>query len=84
MTFTLLIIISIKVNFLKGIHVGFRNISYKSSNLTIHKAVTTPRFNEKTVLVTSTWDYVDLWLKRARKTEARFFWNQARSFYDAT
>lgn len=63
---------------------GFRNINYKSSNLTIHKSVTSPRFNEKTVLVTSTWDYVDLWLKRAGKNEARFFWNQARSFYDAT
>ncbi len=63
---------------------GFREISYKSKSLTIHKAVTEPHFNEKTVLVTSTWDYVDLWLKRAGKHEARFFWNQARSFYDAT
>ena len=52
--------------------------------MTIHKAITEPRFNEKTVLVSNTWDYVDLWLKRAGKHDARFFWNQAHSFYDAT
>lgn len=63
---------------------GFRDINHKNKNLTIHKAITDPRFNEKTVLVTSTWDYVDLWLKRAGRRDARFFWNQARSFYEAT
>ncbi|MCD6704625.1 YaaC family protein [Vibrio cholerae] len=63
---------------------AFRDIKHKGKNLTIHKAITKPEFNEKTVLVTSTWDYVDLWLKRAGENEARFFWGQARSFYDAT
>ncbi|HAS6185908.1 TPA: hypothetical protein I7160_21370 [Vibrio vulnificus] len=63
---------------------GFQDIKYKNKNLTIHKAVNNPNFNEKTILVTSTWDYVDLWLKRANKPDARFFWNQARSFYEAT
>lgn len=59
-------------------------IMHKGKNLSLHKAVSSPHFNEKTVLVTSTWDYVDLWLKRARKHDARFFWGQARSFYEAT
>lgn len=63
---------------------SFRDISHKNKSLTIHKAVSEPHFNEKTILVTSTWDYVDLWLKRAGKHDARFFWNQAHSFYDAT
>lgn len=63
---------------------AFNDIHHKNKILTIHKAITEPHFNEKTVLVTSTWDYVDLWLKRAKKHEARFFWNQAHSFYDAT
>lgn len=63
---------------------AFTNINYKSKNLSIHKSVSKPKFNEKTVLVTSTWDYVDLWLKRAGKREARFYWNQAHSFFDAT
>lgn len=62
----------------------FTDIKYKNKNLSIHKAITKPNFNEKTVLVSSTWDYVDLWLKRQRKDQARFFWNQAHSFYDAT
>jgi len=59
-------------------------IIYKGKPLTLHKAVSSPHFNEKTVLVTSTWDYVDLWLKRAKKHDARFFWSQARSFHEAT
>lgn len=59
-------------------------IIYNGKPLTLHKAVTTPHFNEKTVLATSTWDYVDLWLKRAKMNDARFFWSQARSFYEAT
>ncbi|WP_421153559.1 YaaC family protein [Aeromonas dhakensis] len=63
---------------------GFQNIKHKNKNLTIHKSVNNPIFNEKTILVTSTWDYVDLWLKRANKAKARFFWSQARSFYEAT
>ena len=62
----------------------FKEIHHKNKNLTIHKAITDPHFNEKTILVTNTWDYVDLWLKRAGKHKARFFWNQAHSFYDAT
>lgn len=62
----------------------FRDIKYKNKNLTIHKSINNPRFNERSILVTSTWDYVDLWLKREKKQQARFFWNQARSFYEAT
>ena len=64
--------------------VAFRDITYKNKSLTLHKATVTPRFNERTVLVTSTWDYVALWLKRQGKTEALFFWDQARHFHDAT
>jgi len=63
---------------------AFVDISYKGSPLTVHKAVTDPRFGDKTVLVTDTWDYVDLWLRRSDKSKARFYWQQARSFYEAT
>jgi hypothetical protein len=72
------------VNITKGYELNCREIKHKNKLLTIHKAITAPHFNEKTVLVTSTWDYVDLWLNRAGKHDARFFWNQAHSFYDAT
>lgn len=59
-------------------------ISYKGSPLTVHKAVSEPRFGDKTVLVADTWDYVDLWLRRSAQKEARFYWQQSRSFYEAT
>ena len=63
---------------------GFVDVHYKGKPLTIHKAVTHPHFEEKTVLVTDTWDYVDLWLRRSKKDKARFYWQQAHSFYEAT
>ncbi len=63
---------------------AFIEIGYKGGPLTIHKAITKPHFGEKTVLVTDTWDYVDLWLRRSKQDKARFFWQQAHSFYDAT
>lgn len=63
---------------------AFVEIGYKGNPLTIHKAITSPHFGEKTVLVTDTWDYVDLWLRRSKQDKARFFWQQAHSFYDAT
>ncbi|CAM2005666.1 YaaC family protein [Acanthopleuribacter pedis] len=62
----------------------WKSIIYKEKELTVHRAVSAPVFNDKTVLVNSTWDYVDLWLRRRRNKEAIFFWNQARSFFEAT
>ena len=63
---------------------GFREIEFKGRLLTIHKASLGPDFASKTVLVTDTWDYIDLWLKRRKYSRARFFWDQARHFYSAT
>ncbi len=62
----------------------FINVEYKGKGLSIHKAITQPEFGGKTVLVTDTWDYVDLWLRRSGKETSRFYWQQARSFYEAT
>lgn len=61
-----------------------REIQYKNKPLTIHKAFSNPRFNEKTILVTSTWDYMGLWFKRNHKEKALFYWQQAQHFYHAT
>jgi hypothetical protein len=63
---------------------AFSEIQYRGKPLTVHKAITEPHFHEKTVLVTDTWEYVDLWLRRSAQAKARFFWQQARSFYEAT
>lgn len=51
--------------------------------ISIHKAFNSPNFNSRTVIVSDTWEYVSLWLKRHRKKEASFYWEQAKSFYKA-
>lgn len=61
-----------------------RMLAYKNSALTMHKALTVPDLKSRTVLVTDTWDYIDLWLKRNSTQDARFFWDQARQFSAAT
>lgn len=63
---------------------AFTPIRYKGKQLSVHKAITHPLFDEKTVLVSDPWEYVDLWLQRMNQQRARFFWGQARAFYDAT
>lgn len=63
---------------------GFRVIEHLGKPLAIHKALVAPNFEARTVLVTDTWDYIDLWLKRHGPANARFFWDQARHFFAAT
>lgn len=67
-----------------GIHMALINIIKNRRPLTLHKAGVQPSFTSKTVLVTDTWDYVEMWLKRKRKTKALFHWKQARQFHAAT
>lgn len=45
-----------------------------------HKASISPELGARNVLTNSHWDFVELWLKRHGKTEAFFYWNQARIF----
>jgi hypothetical protein len=45
------------------------------------KAVVSPELGARTVLTNEPWDYVDLALVRQKKTEAQFYWRQAREFY---
>ena len=47
----------------------------------MHKAVVSADFGSKTILVDDPWLYVELWLKRNKKSEALFYWEQAREFY---
>ena len=63
---------------------GFSPIVYKAKPLGLHKATIEPDFASKTVLVTDTWEYVDMWLKRHKRHEALFYWEQAKSFFDAS
>lgn len=60
-------------------------ITYQGKNLELHKTTVNPDWGIDTVLVTSTWDYVALWLKReGHGKEALLYWEQAKSFFEAT
>ena len=47
-------------------------IKHNNAYLSVHKS-TFPNIDSPKVLVSDTWDYVDLWLKRNKKIKARFF-----------
>lgn len=49
-----------------------------------HKATVGPNLGARTVLTDSHWEYVSLWLRRANKTNALFYWEQAHSFFAAS
>lgn len=51
----------------------------------MHKAIISPKFGERTVLVSDPWDYIEMWLKRnSQKIDSVFYWQQARHFYEAS
>lgn len=49
-----------------------------------HKCIRSSDFNSRTVLTRNPWQFVELWLKRERKTEALFYWGQATEFSKAS
>jgi hypothetical protein len=49
-----------------------------------HKAVIQPLFGERNVLTNSPWIFVSLWLKRNKKSNALFYWEQAYEFHKAS
>jgi hypothetical protein len=53
-------------------------------DLKLHKGTVNAALGARTVLVNSPWDFVALWLKREQKDSALFFWNQARTFTEAS
>lgn len=63
---------------------GYKPITHRGKPLSLHKALIAPEFNSKTVLVADTWDFVDLWLRRRHERDAQFYWQQSRSFFDAS
>lgn len=56
-------------------------ICLKNRELAIPKAIVSPDLGSKTVLTNEPWDFVDLALIRDKKTDAQFYWRQAREFY---
>jgi hypothetical protein len=49
-----------------------------------HKAAINPELKSRNVLTNSPWDFVELWLKKKKKKEALFYWNQAKEFHHAS
>lgn len=64
-----------------------KSITINSKNITLMKPVTNADYSGKTVLTNSSWEYVELWLKRQSTKAAQdalFFWQQAKHFYSAS
>ena len=59
-------------------------LKINSKPVGLHKSFKSPDFNSKTILVRDHWDYVELFLKRNRLSEAAFYWLQAKEFYKAS
>lgn len=51
--------------------------------INLQKAIKDPIFGSRNVLTNSRWEFVDLWLKKEKRNEAVFYWNQAREFNKA-
>src|SRR5262249_34783516 len=49
-----------------------------------HKAIVYPLLGTRTVLTNSPWSFVSLWLKKEKKDDALFYWNQAQEFHIAS
>src|SRR6266481_4672556 len=62
---------------------AFEPITIRSRVVRPHKAVHGAQFEMRTVLTTDPFNYVDLWLRRQHKSDALFYWRQARAFYHA-
>ena len=59
-------------------------INLKGRELRPHKSIIEPLLGARTVLTNSPWTFVALWLKRAKKNDAAFYWRQAHEFYTAS
>ena len=50
----------------------------------LHGSIADPDFRTQRVLCSDPWDFVSLWLKRAHKKDALFYWEQSKHFFDAS
>lgn len=51
--------------------------------ITLQKAINNPLLGSKNVLTNSRWEFVELWMKKEKQTEALFYWMQAKEFHKA-
>ena len=66
---------------------AIKPLEINSKILKLMKPVTSADYTEKTVLTNSSWEYVELWLKRKnsdKSKQALFYWLQAKNFFNAS
>ncbi len=64
-----------------------KSIIINSKEISLLKPITYADYESKTILTDSSWEYVELWLKRqkdVKSQEALFFWQQAKHFFHAS
>jgi len=59
----------------------YKPLILNERELSLPKAIVAPELGARTVLTNEPWDFVDLALVRQKKTDAQFYWQQAREFY---
>lgn len=59
-------------------------LRYSNRDVFFQKAITAPDLAQKAVLARDAFQFVELWLKREKQTDALFYWTQARSFFIAS
>lgn len=66
---------------------AIKSLEINSKEIHLMKPVTSADYSGKTVLTNSSWEYVELWLKRQsseKSKRALFYWSQAKNFYIAS
>ena len=58
-------------------------IKIKGKEITPQKSIKSPIIGSKNVLTNSRWEFVELWLRKEKKDDALFFWEQSREFNKA-
>jgi len=60
----------------------YKPLVLNNRDLSLPKAIVSPELGARTVLTNEPWDFVDLALVRQNKPDARFYWQQAREFFN--
>ena len=66
---------------------AIKELEINSKRIHLMKPVTGSNYDSKTILTNSSWEYVELWLRRqktAQAEQALFFWMQAKYFFHAS
>jgi hypothetical protein len=63
---------------------GNHRLDIAGKTIRLHGSIVQPDFRKARVLCSDPWDFVSLWLKKKHKTNALFYWDQARHFFHAS